>query len=432
MLTRFTTPEEIFGPLSLRALENDEYKRCTSGFLPTSSVAFLDEIFKANSAILNTLLTILNERQFDNGGGVREECPIKCVVAASNELPDSDELDALYDRFLLRKEVLSVSDDLVVDLLTMTSPGVSRCIDDSTDQRQEDNCDVVFVDELDKIIEEVSEASASVEMGPDIAAILRDLRIFMRDELDVNVSDRRLVKAAQLLKVSAACNGRKRVDALDALLLQHMTWRMPEQRALIREWLWDNLSTGGNNIESSIAQCCLLLDKLKQEAGLLIRKTAGDVSGKSGARELDVAAISNVRKEVKNLGRILTDQMEKIARHQYLLQEAKEHLWLEESLVRSAQQLWVPKIESTLSKVQEALNNAHALDLVLTSNDDQEGFPSDDIRLSVLEQLWEEEQSSEEVYFTDEELLMGMKEAKSKYDGDTFRGWKRARKKAKK
>jgi MoxR-like ATPase len=96
LLTRFTTPEEIFGPLSLRALENDEYRRCTTGFLPTASVAFLDEIFKANSAILNTLLTVLNERQFDNGAGLREECPIRCVVGASNELPESDELDALY------------------------------------------------------------------------------------------------------------------------------------------------------------------------------------------------------------------------------------------------------------------------------------------------------------------------------------------------
>ena len=86
LFTRFTTPEEIFGPLSLRALEADEYRRCIDGFLPMATVAFLDEIFKANSAILNTLLTILNERKFDNGAGSRVDCPLKCVIGASNEV----------------------------------------------------------------------------------------------------------------------------------------------------------------------------------------------------------------------------------------------------------------------------------------------------------------------------------------------------------
>lgn len=74
----------------------------TEGYLPKASVAFIDEIFKANSAILNTLLTILNERLYDNGS-TRETVPLLCLVGASNELPESEELDALYDRFLLRK-----------------------------------------------------------------------------------------------------------------------------------------------------------------------------------------------------------------------------------------------------------------------------------------------------------------------------------------
>jgi MoxR-like ATPase len=82
--------------------EHDEYRRCTAGFLPTASVAFLDEIFKANSAILNTLLTITSECKFDNWGG-QEPCPIRCAVGASNELPESDELVALFNRFFLSK-----------------------------------------------------------------------------------------------------------------------------------------------------------------------------------------------------------------------------------------------------------------------------------------------------------------------------------------
>lgn len=92
----------------MRALENDEYVRQTDGYLPQATVAFIDEIFKANSAILNTLLTILNERLFDNGA-VRVRVPLLCLVGASNELPESEELDALYDRFLVRKEVKQVS-----------------------------------------------------------------------------------------------------------------------------------------------------------------------------------------------------------------------------------------------------------------------------------------------------------------------------------
>ena len=98
LLTRFSVPEELFGPLSMVGLEKDMYVRKIDGYLPTAQVAFVDEIFKANSAILNSLLTILNERLFDNGSE-RIEVPLLCLVGASNELPESEELDALYDRF---------------------------------------------------------------------------------------------------------------------------------------------------------------------------------------------------------------------------------------------------------------------------------------------------------------------------------------------
>eukprot|EP00977_Amphora_coffeiformis_P017874 scaffold5999_cov149-Amphora_coffeaeformis.AAC.11 len=196
LLTRFTTPEEIFGPLSLRALENDEYRRCTEGFLPTASVAFLDEIFKANSAILNTLLTILNERQFDNGAGKRETCQIRCVVGASNEMPETDELDALYDRFLLRKEVLPVSDEGIMRILKLPTPGASACDPVEETGTEDDNCDLVFTQGLDEVVNELSVAAGQVSMSEDACILVRDLRNFMRDDLNVDVSDRRLVKAA--------------------------------------------------------------------------------------------------------------------------------------------------------------------------------------------------------------------------------------------
>ena len=108
-------PSELFGPLSLAALERDEYKRATDGYAPKAELLFLDEAFKANSAILNSLLTLLNERLFDDGAA--RAAPLRTAVAASNELPDSDELDALYDRFLLRRVVRRVSDDGVLEML---------------------------------------------------------------------------------------------------------------------------------------------------------------------------------------------------------------------------------------------------------------------------------------------------------------------------
>ena len=109
----------------MTALEQDIYRRQTAGYLPTCRIAFLDELFKANASILNTLLTLLNERQFDNGVLLpptttegrtatittttttrREACPLITVIGTANELPDSEELAAVYDRFLFRKEVV--------------------------------------------------------------------------------------------------------------------------------------------------------------------------------------------------------------------------------------------------------------------------------------------------------------------------------------
>src|SRR5437870_5855294 len=101
LLTRFTTPEEIFGAVSLKALEQDDYRRVTAHKLPESHIAFLDEIFKANSSILNAILTLINERLFHNG---KEVVPVRLLTlfGASNELPEEEELTALYDRFLVR------------------------------------------------------------------------------------------------------------------------------------------------------------------------------------------------------------------------------------------------------------------------------------------------------------------------------------------
>src|SRR5207237_8036528 len=110
LLTRFTTPEEIFGAVSLKALEQDDYRRVTTRKLPDAHIAFLDEIFKANSSILNAILTLINERLFHNGKEVAP-VPLLTLFVASNELPEEEELTALYDRFLVRFGVNSIVED---------------------------------------------------------------------------------------------------------------------------------------------------------------------------------------------------------------------------------------------------------------------------------------------------------------------------------
>lgn len=111
LLTKFTTPEEVVGPVSLAALKEDKFLRVTTGKLPEANFAFIDECFKGSSAILNCLLKILNERVFDAGDGVARPVPLKLCVGASNEWPSPEngkELSALFDRFLLRKTVTPI------------------------------------------------------------------------------------------------------------------------------------------------------------------------------------------------------------------------------------------------------------------------------------------------------------------------------------
>lgn len=220
LLTRFSVPEELFGPLSIKALENDKYQRQTDGYLPTASVAFLDEIFKANSAILNALLTLLNEREFDNGTH-RIKTPLVSVVGASNELPQEEELLALYDRFLVRFHVGPVTDDgfgKLLDLRGQTKPSISEA-DRLTPQD----------------IEHIHAAALKVTVPPEVASLLKAMRKFCRDQ-KIPVSDRRWRKALFLLQVAAHTDGRAAVSIWDCWLLQHCLWNKPEELVGLFEW----------------------------------------------------------------------------------------------------------------------------------------------------------------------------------------------------
>jgi MoxR-like ATPase len=378
--------------------------------LPTATVAFLDEIFKANSAILNTLLTILNERQFDNGAGSKRfDCPLKCVIGASNELPESDELDALLDRFLLRAQVSPVSDDGLLKILSSTQPS------------KEDelvNSERNYSDGLDEVFRTVSESLPSISMNQNVGILIKDIRNFVTNTLGQYVSDRRLVKAARLLRVSAATHGRKQVDLIDVLLLQHMLWTYPQQKDALREFIIDNL-TPNNDI---VDQSKFLLQGLATEALTLVKKTMGDVTGQSGAREADLITINSIFTEVGEIKRLLEQHSNDLERHIALLNNLEyNNIWITNDDAQSVKQSCLPLAVAASTSVVNVLNDAAMLTLALTPN-----VIDDDLRSSVIEILME---SSEDVntMFTADELELSLKDAKRLFKGEKLKQWKRTR-----
>nr|WP_302981773.1 AAA family ATPase [Plesiomonas shigelloides] len=223
LLTKFSTPEEIFGPLSISELKKDCFKRNTLGYLPSAQVGFLDEIFKASSSILNSLLTIMNEKLYHNGTTV-VPTPLRSLIAASNELPSGqEELEALYDRFLLRQYVGYVADNDITHLINVIASSENAAVKPLSPY------------ELSKI----KELSAQVKLPERIMQVLKEIwlkhrEVFKEDRRE-SLSDRRLVKVVNLLKVSAATNGRSEVDLSDVLLLIHCLWNYPDNAAKVNE-----------------------------------------------------------------------------------------------------------------------------------------------------------------------------------------------------
>lgn len=213
LLTKFSTPEEIFGPLSISKLKEDRFERNTAGYLPSVQVAFLDEIFKASSSILNALLTILNERIYHNGASV-QKVPLRSLIAASNELPTGqEELGALYDRFLIRSFVDYVSQDSLHRLFSLGS------------SEQPNPLTLGELKELDKLVASIEIPEVIQEA---VIQIWQGHRELFKEDRREGLSDRRLVKVIGLLKVSALTNNRREVDLSDLMLLRHCLWQHPD------------------------------------------------------------------------------------------------------------------------------------------------------------------------------------------------------------
>lgn len=285
LLTRFSVPEDIFGPLSLKALEEDRYERKTEGYLPKASVAFIDEIFKANSAILNALLTLLNERKFDQGN-TQIDAPLLAMVGASNELPQEEELQALYDRFLVRCHVTPITDDGFRTLLKTDTESAPE-IDGFT--------------QLGPIeLEEIEARAQLVHIPDDVIDTLSALREHLAIR-DIYVSDRRWKKAVKLLKTAAFTNGQKKVTFWECWLLQHCLWNEPDEREVIWEWYESRVGADDGDNPTQFVQVVNGLERiLDKERGS--KSQARDEKGRHLFRTPDgkKTAVPNKKYHVKN------------------------------------------------------------------------------------------------------------------------------------
>ena len=221
LMSRFSTPDEIFGPVSIRKLKDaDVYERQIENYLPDADVVFLDELWKAGPAIQNSLLTVLNEKIYKNGK-TTIKLPMKLLVAASNEIPEAGSgLEALWDRFIVRaiSECVKKENNFyqLMQKTTSEEPQVSEALLNTSELYRT----------WQKQIQEVT-------ISKEILLYLTQLRKLLgqKDEEEhyIYVSDRRWTKIGKLLRTSAFLNGRKQIIWSDLLLLRHCIWNQVEE-----------------------------------------------------------------------------------------------------------------------------------------------------------------------------------------------------------
>ncbi len=262
LLTRFSTPEELFGPVSLNGLEHDRFVRVTAGKLPEAEVAFIDEVFKANSAILNSLLAIANERVFHNDG-VPTPCPLVSLFAASNELPESKELEALFDRFMLRFDVGYL-------VQTASFRAVVKAPDPSPAPRA--TMDDLRAAQLEALKVKISDGTI-------------DALVAIRDACRVEgilVSDRRWKRSLRLARAAAYLAGEKHTSPEDLSLLADSLWREPKERAKVARLVGQIADPAGTQAQE-------ILDAARETAERVTGLKAGDrkayISAAAGAIE---------------------------------------------------------------------------------------------------------------------------------------------------
>jgi MoxR-like ATPase len=214
LMNKFTQPEEVFGPVDITGLKASVYRRITTAKLPEAEIAFLDEVFKASSAILNTMLRILNERVYENGDGKFNRTPLLIALAASNEWPDGNELGALFDRFLFRKKVKPIR----------TKEGRQRLLFGAADHTPKFSTTISAQEVLQahETAKKLPWSDLAMKTMMDIIAELNKEGIFP--------GDRRIYKSRMAVRAYAYLNGAPQVRCQHLEVLAHTLWDDPTEQ----------------------------------------------------------------------------------------------------------------------------------------------------------------------------------------------------------
>lgn len=255
LLGRFTEPSELFGPIDLRRLREGVVETETAGMLPEAEVAFLDEVFLGSTAILNTLLGVLNERRFRRGATLMD-CPLKLCVGAANSLPDEPMLAAFADRFLLHAFIAPVEDHALEQLLA---------------QGRAAELDPSIAGHAGAALETVIEAARQVRVEPVRPLLAEAIRALRRQH--IQLSDRRIVKAQQLVAAAAALAGRVEAEAGDLWPLLYVLPSAGAQasgRDVLAPWLEATINaTLRHASEAASGQPLARVPRLLEAAGQL-------------------------------------------------------------------------------------------------------------------------------------------------------------------
>jgi MoxR-like ATPase len=245
LMSKFSTPDEVFGPISIKKLkEEDKYERLTDRYLPGANIVFLDEIWKAGPAIQNALLTILNEKIYRNGD---EDIKVKIrgIITASNELPArSANLAPIWDRFLVRLELGNIK----------RYENFVKMVVDTKDVYQDDIPEEVKLTERE--LEDWSNLIDAIEVPAEVLNTLQ-LMLFKIEQYNqqpnnaanqIRIYDRRWKKVVRLLRASAFLHGRDRINLMDCFLMEHCLWNTPEQKEVIRDMLVESVRKHGYSV----------------------------------------------------------------------------------------------------------------------------------------------------------------------------------------